>query len=112
MGLSSGEKQQAICARGSEANAEHVTVGRLSRLELYKAVTIEGSCERKRDWKKKPRLRGGVHVLNFGVFFQANSQLFKLSRVQERTGTGSRVAVITTNRASQVKHCGLNTVDM
>lgn len=55
MGLSSGEKQQAICARGSEANAEHVTVGRLSRLELYKAVTVEGSCERKRDWKKKPR---------------------------------------------------------
>ncbi|KAG7221388.1 hypothetical protein INR49_017264 [Caranx melampygus] len=44
VGLASSEKQQAIGAGGPEANTEHVMVGRLRCLELYKAVAIEGGC--------------------------------------------------------------------
>lgn len=44
--MASSEKQQAVGAGCSEANAEHITVGRLCCLELYKAITIKGSCKR------------------------------------------------------------------
>lgn len=44
VGLAGSEKQQAFGAGGSEANAEIVLVGRLCCLQLYKAITIEGSC--------------------------------------------------------------------
>jgi len=48
-GLAGGQEQQAVGAGGSEAEAQLVAVGRLGRLELHKAVAVEGSWGKRQE---------------------------------------------------------------